>query len=71
MATTATGQNSILITEAEAAKMLNLSERMLGRLRNQNAIPYVSIGRAIRYRRDALEQWAIQQERPAAEGGDN
>jgi excisionase family DNA binding protein len=43
-----------LIREAEAAKILQISQRNLIRLRNKGMVPYYRIGKSIRYSRDKL-----------------
>jgi hypothetical protein len=48
-----------LLNEAEAARFLNISPRTLQAWRSRGfGPPFVRIGRAIRYRRCDLEQWA-------------
>ena len=47
-----------LLTQAEASRLLRLSERTLERLRLQGGGPlYVKAGRAVRYRECDLEAW--------------
>jgi excisionase family DNA binding protein len=43
-----------LISEAEAAKFLTISQRNLIRLRNKGTVPYYRIGKSIRYSREKL-----------------
>jgi len=50
-----------LMDQAEAAKVLRLSERTLERLRLQGGGPlYVKCGRCVRYREADLEKWIAQ-----------
>jgi len=50
-----------LLTQAEASRLLRLSERTLERLRLQGGGPlYVKAGRAVRYRECDLEAWIAQ-----------
>jgi excisionase family DNA binding protein len=55
----------ILLTPEEASKVLKFSERTLWGLTNDGKIPHVRIGRLIRYRPAALEEWARSQETSA------
>ncbi|MBN69346.1 MAG: transcriptional regulator [Gimesia sp.] len=47
----------LLITESECARLLNCSEKTLFRMRKTKAIPFIPMGRAIRYSRAAIEQF--------------
>lgn len=47
----------LLISAAEAAELLSVSERLLWSLANRNAIPSLTIGRRRLYRPCALEAW--------------
>lgn len=53
----------ILVDEAEAGKLLCLSGRTLYQLRIDGELPYVAVGKAIRYRVDSLRAWAASKER--------
>jgi excisionase family DNA binding protein len=47
-----------LLTQAEAAKLLRLSQRTMERLRLIGGGPlYVKCGRSVRYRETDLEEW--------------
>jgi predicted DNA-binding transcriptional regulator AlpA len=47
-----------LLTQADAAKLLCLSERTLERMRLQgNGPSYVKANRSVRYRESDLEEW--------------
>jgi len=59
MSTTA---RRLLISEREAAKMLNLCPRTLFNLRQDGAIPFVRVRTRIMYRVSALELWLDSQE---------
>lgn len=48
----------ILLTEQEAAQALGISPRALWQLRADGDVPFVSIGRSVRYRPSDLEAWA-------------
>lgn len=43
-----------LLTETEQAKQLHCSTRLLRKLRARRMIPYIKLGRAIRYKPDAV-----------------
>lgn len=47
-----------LLTEGEAARMLNVSVRHLQNLRRRGVIPYLRLGEAVRYHPQQLDQWA-------------
>ena len=55
--------DSLLLTEREAASLLRISPRKLWEIRMQGQIPFVRIGRAIRYSRDELASWIQDQNR--------
>lgn len=58
---------SKLLTEAEAAKYLNVSRAKLGQMRRDLiGPPYLEIGGCIRYRVEALQAWVLDQERSAS-----
>ncbi len=48
----------ILVSEAEAAKMLGISPRKLFDLRKSGRVPFVHMGRRVLYRVAALEDFA-------------
>lgn len=50
------------LREREAAKYLAVSERTLYTLRQTGQIDYFRVGRAIRYRKDALDGYMTRQE---------
>jgi excisionase family DNA binding protein len=53
-----------LLTIKEAAACLKVSEETLRKWRAQGAGPPVAkLGRHLRYRKDALDQWVKEQER--------
>lgn len=54
---------SILVNGKEAARMLAISERTLWGLKTQGVIPSVKTGKSVRYRVEALRQWAQVMER--------
>ena len=50
--------DDVLLTEAEVAEMLRVSQRTVRRWRNEGTgPPALRIGRRIRYRRSAVETW--------------
>ena len=54
-----TDGTAVYLTVYEAARVVGLSHRTLERLRECGQGPrYYKLGRAVRYRRDDLEQWA-------------
>lgn len=56
--------DKILYTPEEAARRLNSHARTLERWRTEGNGPrYVKIGRRVHYRREALDDWIIKQER--------
>ena len=59
-----------LLTESEAAEFLTVVPRTLEKWRRHNCyrLPFVRVGRSIRYRRSALEAWL--QSRTADEAGE-
>jgi excisionase family DNA binding protein len=55
---TLNGTPDVLMTQREAAKLLQLSGRTLERYRASGTGPrYIALGRAIRYRRHDLADW--------------
>lgn len=46
-----------LIRSAQAAHLLTISERKLWQLTNAGKVPYVRIGRSVRYDPDDLLHW--------------
>lgn len=47
----------ILMKPKEAAKFLAISEKTLWNLRKRGEIPYLKIGRSVRYPVDDLRRW--------------
>lgn len=53
-----------LLTVADAARHLSVSQSYLNKARVRgDGPPYAKLGKAIRYRADALERWISNQER--------
>ena len=52
-------QSPSLLNEHEAAALLAVSISFLqnDRVTRRHAIPYIKVGRLVRYRREALDQW--------------
>lgn len=60
---------SELMTPAEAARYLRTTEANLAYLRKRRSgPPYSKLGRQVRYRRERVDEWLAQQERPARGG---
>jgi excisionase family DNA binding protein len=56
-----TGVEVLLLKPRDACKMLNVCERTLRDLKKARKIPYVSIGRAVRYDVADLRAWIASQ----------
>jgi excisionase family DNA binding protein len=67
MSATAIGHLSLLLTPRDASAALQISERHLWALTKEGKIPAIRLGRAVRYRRETLEAFAIEQENGGAE----
>ncbi len=46
-----------LLTTEELCKMLKVRESYIRNLRSQKRIPYVKLGRLVRYKATDIEQW--------------
>lgn len=57
------------LREREAAKYLAVSERTLFTLRQAGQIDYFRVGRAVRYRREALDDYMTRQEAKQGDHG--
>ena len=57
--------DSILLNYAQAAHLLNISERCLWSLAKANQIPHLRIRRAVRFRRESLLRWIERREQGA------
>ena len=55
-----------LLTYAETARLLDLSQRTIWALVNRGEIPSLHIGRSVRIRRRALIAWIERRERKGA-----
>lgn len=53
-------ENKLLLTEAETANLLGLCPRSLYSLRKRGDIPFVEIGKSIRYSVSHLNEWIDQ-----------
>ena len=49
-----------LLTEREVAGLLNLKPSAIGRLRRENKLPHVRVGRLIRYPASQLAGWLTE-----------
>jgi excisionase family DNA binding protein len=60
--------NEKLLTEAQAAELLDVKEGTLSvwRSTGRYAIPFIKVGRNVRYRRESLEAWLASRERAGA-----
>jgi excisionase family DNA binding protein len=47
----------LLVTEKQAARLLGICERKLWDMRHDGLIPYLRVGRSIRYSISDLENW--------------
>lgn len=54
---TPVSHDPILITSTEAAKLLSISPRKLWELTNSNQIPFLHIGRSVRFDVEELRRW--------------
>lgn len=60
--------DDVLLTEAEVADLLRVSQRTVRRWRNEGTgPPALRVGRRIRYRRSAVEAWLDRRDQ-AGEG---
>jgi excisionase family DNA binding protein len=54
--------SKLLLTETEAAKALGICQRTLWTLRNEGKIPFVRIGKCVRYSIETLKAWIADQD---------
>ena len=47
----------LLLKPEEAAKALSISQRSLWSLTNRKLVPFIRIGKSVRYSREALAEW--------------
>lgn len=52
-----------LMTEEEASAYLSVSTVTLFRLRRARLLPYLRVGRCVRYRKASLDAWIAREER--------
>jgi excisionase family DNA binding protein len=64
--TPAPGADRILLRAREAAEILSICERTLWSLTVKGELPCVRLGKSVRYRPEALRQWAAEQEKGGA-----
>lgn len=64
-------ERPILLTVKEAAEYLTVSERFVRRIRYENRIPGVKIGKHLRFRKEDLDRFLFEglEEAPDSEGG--
>lgn len=60
---------SELLTLAEAAEYLNVTERFILRCRYEQRLAYVKLGKHLRFRRTDLDAFVEAQRHPASAGG--
>lgn len=56
--------DKLLLSSREASRLLSVSPRTLWQWRKTGCIPYVRVGRVVRFSRAALEDWIARQSRP-------
>lgn len=61
---------SDFLTEERLAEMLSMKKSTLARLRREQNVPHIRIGKLIRYSRDEVEEWLKQQYTDYQKGGD-
>jgi excisionase family DNA binding protein len=59
-------EHSDLLTKTEAAERLRVSASTVDRLRAQGEITWVSVGRQVRFRPEAITEYVKRAERPAS-----
>jgi excisionase family DNA binding protein len=47
-------QLALILTKAQLAGLLRCSERHVDNLRRRGLVPYINLGRSVRFRRDAV-----------------
>ncbi len=52
--------DSLLLTELQAAKKLNLSSKTLSKVRKRGEIHFVQVGRSIRYDVQSIIDWIMR-----------
>lgn len=58
-----------LLAACEVAELLSVPERWVREHTRSGAIPHVRLGRYVRYRREAVEAWLVEQEHQGAAWG--
>ncbi len=53
-----------LLTDVEVSAWLAVPRGTLAAWRHRRAIPFIKLGRAVRYRRDELERWLAERAVP-------
>jgi excisionase family DNA binding protein len=56
-----------LLTAAEVAELIGMRVGYVYELSRRGRIPTITFGRTRRYRREAIEAWLAEQERPSAD----
>ena len=57
--------NSELLTVGQAADYLNINEAFVRRLVHERRLPFLKVGRLVRLRQSALDEWLTASEVPA------
>jgi len=57
-------RTKLLLNSRETARMLGISERKLWTMTKERMIPFVRLGRSVRYSIKALESWIEKQLNP-------
>jgi len=65
------GLQPLLVSSAQAARLLAVSERTLFSLRKAGTIPAVQVGRAVRYSVAELEAWIKRATEKKCESNEN
>lgn len=53
----------ILLTRKQVAEYLAVCVRKLDYLREREGLPYINLGRQVRFRKEAVDQWLAEKER--------
>lgn len=56
------GNGRLLLTADEAAALLGVSRKVLRELAERDGLPYIKVGRFMRFRRESLERWVRERE---------
>ncbi|MHB1988132.1 MAG: helix-turn-helix domain-containing protein [Acidimicrobiales bacterium] len=62
---TTTTPLSRLLDQSELAELLNITERHVRRLVSERRIPYVKVGRFVRFEPEQVQRWILDSSRSA------